>query len=316
MLDGLELFGMGYSWGGFESLVIPFDCATYRTATNGSPAAMPCGSISAWRTSTISRRDLDAGFARLQGGGRQGGLSAQVHPARDSASRPAGMPVAAARSRSVLRLAGDQHQVAHVDEDREGLAEDDDEVAPGEAVDQGHQAAADGEEPEADRHDAALGPLARDPLHDEAGRRRRAAPAMPKAARNRTGRRRCRRNRARCPGTARISIRRSPAHSRHPAPAADEPPDAGQIEDADPEPVEQAVIGPARMARPVDHVHMGDPVALALDERRHEAVERVEIRQRQVDVAAERLEAAAGVAGAVLQDAAAHAVGDRATAGS
>jgi cystathionine beta-lyase len=25
MLDGLELFGMGYSWGGYESLVTPFD---------------------------------------------------------------------------------------------------------------------------------------------------------------------------------------------------------------------------------------------------------------------------------------------------
>jgi cystathionine beta-lyase len=27
MLDGLELFGMGYSWGGYESLVVPFDCS-------------------------------------------------------------------------------------------------------------------------------------------------------------------------------------------------------------------------------------------------------------------------------------------------
>ena len=27
MLDTLKLFGMGYSWGGFESLVIPFDCS-------------------------------------------------------------------------------------------------------------------------------------------------------------------------------------------------------------------------------------------------------------------------------------------------
>ncbi len=27
LLDGLELFGLGYSWGGFESLVVPFDCA-------------------------------------------------------------------------------------------------------------------------------------------------------------------------------------------------------------------------------------------------------------------------------------------------
>ena len=26
LLDTVELFGMGYSWGGFESLVIPFDC--------------------------------------------------------------------------------------------------------------------------------------------------------------------------------------------------------------------------------------------------------------------------------------------------
>ncbi len=33
MLDGLELFGMGYSWGGYESLVIPFDPSSYRTAT-------------------------------------------------------------------------------------------------------------------------------------------------------------------------------------------------------------------------------------------------------------------------------------------
>jgi cystathionine beta-lyase len=36
-LDALTLFGMGYSWGGFESLVIPFDCAAYRTATSWSP---------------------------------------------------------------------------------------------------------------------------------------------------------------------------------------------------------------------------------------------------------------------------------------
>jgi cystathionine beta-lyase len=36
-LDALKLFGMGYSWGGFESLVIPFDCTDYRTATTWSP---------------------------------------------------------------------------------------------------------------------------------------------------------------------------------------------------------------------------------------------------------------------------------------
>ena len=33
MIDGLELFGLGASWGGFESLVLPFDPSKYRTAT-------------------------------------------------------------------------------------------------------------------------------------------------------------------------------------------------------------------------------------------------------------------------------------------
>lgn len=33
LLDHLELFGMGYSWGGFESLAVPFDPRGYRTAT-------------------------------------------------------------------------------------------------------------------------------------------------------------------------------------------------------------------------------------------------------------------------------------------
>lgn len=37
LLDTLKLFGMGYSWGGFESLVIPFDCTSYRTATTWNP---------------------------------------------------------------------------------------------------------------------------------------------------------------------------------------------------------------------------------------------------------------------------------------
>ncbi len=36
-LDTLELFGLGYSWGGFESLAIPFDCSAYRSATTWAP---------------------------------------------------------------------------------------------------------------------------------------------------------------------------------------------------------------------------------------------------------------------------------------
>lgn len=37
LLDTLQLFGLGYSWGGYESLAIPFDCAPYRTATTWAP---------------------------------------------------------------------------------------------------------------------------------------------------------------------------------------------------------------------------------------------------------------------------------------
>ena len=36
MLDSLALFGLGYSWGGYESLIIPFDPSQYRTATQWS----------------------------------------------------------------------------------------------------------------------------------------------------------------------------------------------------------------------------------------------------------------------------------------
>jgi cystathionine beta-lyase len=36
-IDALELFGIGYSWGGFESLVIPFDPARARSATAWPP---------------------------------------------------------------------------------------------------------------------------------------------------------------------------------------------------------------------------------------------------------------------------------------
>ncbi|MBO6551230.1 MAG: PLP-dependent transferase, partial [Rhizobiales bacterium] len=33
MLNGLELFAMGWSWGGFESLALPFNPSSYRSAT-------------------------------------------------------------------------------------------------------------------------------------------------------------------------------------------------------------------------------------------------------------------------------------------
>ena len=32
LLNGLKLFSMGYSWGGYESLILPFDPRAHRTA--------------------------------------------------------------------------------------------------------------------------------------------------------------------------------------------------------------------------------------------------------------------------------------------
>jgi cystathionine beta-lyase len=36
MIDALELFGIGASWGGFESVVLPADVASSRTVTDWS----------------------------------------------------------------------------------------------------------------------------------------------------------------------------------------------------------------------------------------------------------------------------------------
>ena len=66
LLDGLELFGLGYSWGGYESLVIPFDCSSYRTATTWKPGG-PALRFSIGLEDTVDlQADLDRGFARLR----------------------------------------------------------------------------------------------------------------------------------------------------------------------------------------------------------------------------------------------------------
>jgi cystathionine beta-lyase len=65
MLDGLELFGMGYSWGGFESLVVPFDCSAYRTATEWKPGGPSLRFHIGFEDLDDLKADLAAGFARL-----------------------------------------------------------------------------------------------------------------------------------------------------------------------------------------------------------------------------------------------------------
>jgi cysteine-S-conjugate beta-lyase len=66
LLDGLELFGMGYSWGGFESLVVPFDCAAYRTATRWAPGGPTLRFSVGLEDIEDLQEDLDRGFARLR----------------------------------------------------------------------------------------------------------------------------------------------------------------------------------------------------------------------------------------------------------
>jgi cystathionine beta-lyase len=59
-LNTVTLFGMGYSWGGFESLVIPFDCSSYRTATTWNPG----GPTLRFHIGLESTDDLKADLAR------------------------------------------------------------------------------------------------------------------------------------------------------------------------------------------------------------------------------------------------------------
>ena len=66
MLDGLELFGMGFSWGGFESLVIPFDCADYRTVTAWAPGGPTLRFSIGLENCEDLQADLAAGFERLR----------------------------------------------------------------------------------------------------------------------------------------------------------------------------------------------------------------------------------------------------------
>ncbi len=69
MLDDLALFGMGYSWGGFESLIIPFDCSTYRSVTKWEPGGPALRIQIGLEDVEDLKIDLDAGFSRLRAAG-------------------------------------------------------------------------------------------------------------------------------------------------------------------------------------------------------------------------------------------------------
>ena len=68
MLNSLDLFGLGFSWGGFESLIIPFDCASYRTATTWNPGGPALRLQIGLEDLEDLKEDLEKGFAGLKQG--------------------------------------------------------------------------------------------------------------------------------------------------------------------------------------------------------------------------------------------------------
>jgi cystathionine beta-lyase len=64
MIDKMDLFKIGYSWGGFESLIVPYDTNPPRTIqpwVHGQLIRIHAGLESVEDMIT----DLEAGFARL-----------------------------------------------------------------------------------------------------------------------------------------------------------------------------------------------------------------------------------------------------------
>ena len=66
MLNSLRLFGMGFSWGGFESLIIPFDCSGYRTATKWTPGGPTLRLHIGLENVEDLKADLIGGFEALE----------------------------------------------------------------------------------------------------------------------------------------------------------------------------------------------------------------------------------------------------------
>jgi len=69
MLDGLALFGMGYSWGGFESLIVPFDPRPNRTVTEWTADGPALRIHIGLDDPADLKADLEAGFQRMAAAG-------------------------------------------------------------------------------------------------------------------------------------------------------------------------------------------------------------------------------------------------------
>ncbi|QGM44944.1 cystathionine beta-lyase [Methylocystis heyeri] len=71
-LNRLELFGIGYSWGGYESLVIPFDCSRSRTATEWKAEGPGLRFSVGLEDVADLQADLEAGFAAMKNAASSG----------------------------------------------------------------------------------------------------------------------------------------------------------------------------------------------------------------------------------------------------
>ena len=66
MVDNMDLFGMGFSWGGFESLILPSDPKNIRTATKWDEDGQLIRLHIGLEDTDDLIADLEAGFARLE----------------------------------------------------------------------------------------------------------------------------------------------------------------------------------------------------------------------------------------------------------
>ena len=155
-LDTLELFGIGASWGGYESLAIPFDCAPLRTATRWQPGGPTVRFHIGLEAVDDLIADLERGFAALAAAAQQ--LAATKGSGRGCRD---------------LAITHHKIKIAQVNEYAERLAGDEDHVLAVERIDQKQNSAADREQPERHRNDAMAGALRGDPLHQKARREQR-----------------------------------------------------------------------------------------------------------------------------------------------
>lgn len=65
MVDHLGLFKLGFSWGGFESLIMIYNCTPYRTATTFSPGGILIRIQIGLEDMSDLKKDLQSGLALL-----------------------------------------------------------------------------------------------------------------------------------------------------------------------------------------------------------------------------------------------------------